>query len=112
MEPLPKFVSKNIRHLSIRNVKGKNFLEGIRTLTNVHTLDMVDCKELEDLSGLHNIADNLQTLEIMACSKVANIEEVAMCSKLQSLKMYICSDVTDIAPLANCTLLSDLHLNV
>jgi hypothetical protein len=102
-------LSKAVENRSELSFTQLSSLDGIQYLTNLTSLNLIDCSQLSDISALAGLT-NLTRLGLAGCSQLNDISALAQLTNLISLDLRGCSQLSDISALAQLTNLTSLNL--
>ena len=101
---------KSLQRLDITYCRPLRNCQVLAEANSVHTMRLISCEFLVDLGGLGVGCQNLTSLDLSCCHRLADLTGLSKCPVLSKIYLIDCRSVVDITPLAQCKVLHYLDL--
>ena len=106
----PSVFCKSLQRLDITDCHLLTNCEVLAEANSVHTMRLIRCDFLVDLGGLGMGCQNLTSLDLRECDQLADLTGLSKCPVLSKIYLIDCHSVVNITPLAQCKVLHYLDL--
>ena len=101
---------KSLQRLDITYCRPLRNCQVLAEANSVHTMRLISCEFLVDLGGLGVGCQNLTSLDLSCCHRLADLTGLSKCPVLSKIYLIDCHSVVNITPLAQCKVLHYLGL--
>ena len=105
----PLFYCHKLTKLSFHSCTFTN-LNALRRCNFIKILNLSECKNLTDISGLE-YTKGIEHIDLSGCCNISSLSPLTGCKTLHTLDLSGCTNLTNITPLATCISLQSLNLS-